>query len=97
MAGDDIDAVAERLYLLRLRDEAARLAEDCVRVAAVADAAARGLGEGPGLLPLDLDPYMRRMVEADDEGGPLVAFLRAARRTLDHIRVEVAIMLRTRR
>ena len=91
---DDVGA-AERLYLLRLRDEASRLAEDCVRVAAIADAAARG--DEPSLLPLDLDPYMRRMVEADDEGGPLAAFLRAARRTLDHIRVEVAIMLRTRR
>ena len=94
---DDVGA-AERLYLLRLRDEASRLAEDCVRVAAIADAASRALGDGPGLLPLDLDPYMRRMVEADqEEGGPLAAFLRAARRTLDHIRVEVAIMLRTRR
>lgn len=97
MPEDRIDPDAERVYLLRLRDEASRLAEDCVRVAAIAHDAARGRDVGPSLLPLDLDPYMRRLVEGDDDSDALSAFLAGVRRTLDHIRVEVALLLRTRR
>jgi hypothetical protein len=40
---------------------------------------------------------MRRLVEGDDDSDALSAFLAGVRRTLDHIRVEVALLLRTRR
>lgn len=99
---DDIPGDQQRLYLLRLRDEARRLAEDCTRVAAIADAAAQGDDVAPGLLPLDLDRYVDAMVRRAPAPPPVgwvsqvSAWLAAVRIALAHLRVEVAIMLRER-
>lgn len=100
---DDIPEGEQRLYLLRLRDQAEALARDCTRVANIADAAAHGEDVPPGMLPLHLDRYIHAMARESpdvtvpaDLAGRLSAWLVAVGTALDHIRVETAILLRWR-
>lgn len=99
---DDIPEGEQRLYLLRLRDEADGLTRDAARLAALADAAARGEPVPPGMLPLHLDRYVEAMVREAPEPAPvtfadrIAQYLRAVRGALDHVRVEVAVLLRWR-
>lgn len=97
---DDIPEGEQRLYLLRLRDQAEALARDCTRVANIADAAAHGEDVPPGMLPLELDRYVEAMVRKAPAPAPVgwvsqvTLWLAAGRLTLSHLRVELAIMLR---
>lgn len=99
---DDIPGDQQRLYLLRLRDEARALAQDCAHVADIAEAAADGR-VAPGMLPLHLDRYIHAMARESpdvtvpaDLTGRIGAWLAAVGTALDHIRVETAILLRWR-